>query len=195
MSSVEQKKKRDESPDPHRRSRSRSRSRERNGKSSDDHQKIWKCDKCDESFIWLGDLHQHQSQNVHKGEKVQEKDEKSENVFKFECDICAIKYQHLKTLKRHIQSTHNIDQNMKFFKCTVCEHKSKSQYDLKQHMYIHTDERPYKCLTCDASFTQNSNLKRHIQRKHTVATNTENFDEFKLFIPKPKFKIMYRKLL
>lgn len=36
----------------------------------------------------------------------------------------------------------------------------------KQHILIHTDERPYKCSVCDRGFTQSHSLTFHM-RRHT----------------------------
>lgn len=47
--------------------------------------------------------------------------------------------------------------------CTVC---GKYVSQLPQHMRIHTREKPYSCILCDMSFSQNSTLTKHM-RIHT----------------------------
>jgi hypothetical protein len=47
-----------------------------------------------------------------------------------------------------------------------CDKAFASRKDLKEHMYIHTGERPYACDECDYACTQRNNLKVH-KRTHT----------------------------
>ncbi|XP_069814155.1 ras-responsive element-binding protein 1 isoform X3 [Dendropsophus ebraccatus] len=49
--------------------------------------------------------------------------------------------------------------------CTVCSKRFWSLQDLTRHMRSHTGERPYKCQTCERTFTLKHSLVRH-QRIH-----------------------------
>ena len=50
--------------------------------------------------------------------------------------------------------------------CDVCEKRFTQASNLKRHMRIHTNERPYECDVCEKRFTTSSNLQRHVRSVH-----------------------------
>ena len=50
--------------------------------------------------------------------------------------------------------------------CDVCEYSSRDSSNLKVHMRIHTNEKPYECDVCDEAFRTSSNLIVHVRRCH-----------------------------
>ena len=50
--------------------------------------------------------------------------------------------------------------------CYVCHKEFSRASNLKQHMMIHTREKPHVCSHCGKSFSKKSNLKTHL-RTHT----------------------------
>ena len=50
--------------------------------------------------------------------------------------------------------------------CDVCEKVFRDSYNLKTHMRIHTNEKPYECDVCEKCFRTAGHLKVHM-RSHT----------------------------
>ena len=58
------------------------------------------------------------------------------------------------------------------FSCTFCTKEFKSKRDVKSHMKVHFQDRPYICSStvCEKTFKTSSNLRRH----ERICTNTKN---------------------
>ena len=50
--------------------------------------------------------------------------------------------------------------------CDVCEKCFRTSGHLKNHMRIHTNERPYECDVCEKSYRHLSSLKYHKRTQH-----------------------------
>ncbi|KAJ2082621.1 hypothetical protein H4R24_001451 [Coemansia sp. RSA 988] len=59
------------------------------------------------------------------------------------------------------------------FKCETCEQSFSRNHDLKRHVKIHSGIKPHKCLKCGKSFGRSDALKRHslVKRCRSSATS------------------------
>ncbi|CAG0892394.1 unnamed protein product [Darwinula stevensoni] len=50
--------------------------------------------------------------------------------------------------------------------CSVCPYRTALKGNARIHKRVHTQERPFQCFVCQKSFTQSSNLYRHLKFSH-----------------------------
>ncbi|KAI8121970.1 hypothetical protein FF38_05677 [Lucilia cuprina] len=55
----------------------------------------------------------------------------------------------------------------KTYICDICHKEFRGKSDLTRHKFVHTNEKPFKCQTCNNSYRQEINLKNHIISAHT----------------------------
>lgn len=62
------------------------------------------------------------------------------------------------------------------YPCRLCPKAFGWSTDLKRHILTHTGERPFKCRSCDATFTRNFLLQKHESRVHVEGPNLSTGD-------------------
>jgi hypothetical protein len=94
------------------------------------------------------------------------KSNRNENLF--ECDICGIKTNFLKTLSQHITVVHlkmPVNDSDKF-KCDRCDFKSVWKYVIYQHVqsaHKKVTQQQYQCENCDYATYSEDSLDHHVQ--------------------------------
>ena len=106
-------------------------------------QKPFKCEQCGATFTQNGSLQVHIRR--HRGEKP------------FSCDLCGNSYTRAFSLKVHMK-THTGE---KPHTCEYCSSSFITSSHLNVHRRIHTGERPFSCSECSATFITTSHLNVH----------------------------------
>mmetsp|Transcript_18039 Transcript_18039/g.20482 ORF Transcript_18039/g.20482 Transcript_18039/m.20482 type:complete len:242 (+) Transcript_18039:665-1390(+) len=93
--------------------------------------------------------------------------EDAETPTLFQCPRsgCSKMYSRLYSLRRHLRSSHNL---MKKYSCQQCNKKFALPQYYREHMYIHTGEKPYVCdfPGCGQGFRQAGKRALHKRRDH-----------------------------
>lgn len=70
--------------------------------------------------------------------------------------------------------------------CAVCGYKTKWFSEMKRHMRVHTDEKPFECPFCDYKCRWKGDLTRHVQKRHDEITTQNSELHSKSFIKPPE---------
>lgn len=85
----------------------------------------------------------------------------------WKCSICDTLCKRRKQCYEHIQKEHG-----EVFKhyCRFCNRGFNIKAMLQVHERSHTGEKPFPCPFCDMRFSDKSNRRRHIRRRHSDST-------------------------
>lgn len=121
------------------------------------------CDVCGKSFKVRNQLRHHRKDH--------------EVEFRWPCQYCEEKFKSCDTYKNHIAKTHpdkvkdvENGSNMKFYPCTHCTRILINIEDLREHMNVHTGNKPHKCRFCGKGFSSRKNMRQH-EKSHTGEQN------------------------
>ncbi|XP_018417631.1 PREDICTED: zinc finger protein 408 [Nanorana parkeri] len=114
----------------------------------------FKCSLCDKAYGTQRDLKEHAV--LHTGQRP------------YRCEDCGKSFARRPTLRIHRKNycTPRTDETKTPLSCTVCNKQLANSCSLRNHMLVHTGEKPYTCPDCGSSFRHKGNLRIH-QRLHT----------------------------
>uniref|UniRef100_UPI0037E7EF7E zinc finger E-box-binding homeobox 2a isoform X2 n=1 Tax=Semicossyphus pulcher TaxID=241346 RepID=UPI0037E7EF7E len=131
----------------------------------DDFAQLLTCPYCDRGYKRLTSLKEH----------IKYRHEKNEESFS--CPLCADTFSHRTQLERHM-TTHkpapdqplllNDAAGNRKFKCSECGKAFKYKHHLKEHLRIHSGEKPYECSNCKKRFSHSGSYSSHISSKKCI---------------------------
>ena len=116
------------------------------------------CETCGKSFANKSCLKTHQ---LHVHQKYSEE---------LPCDVCGKFFRTRELLKQHQEREHS---ECPRFACNTCGQRFGSNYHLKRHEIIHTDEE-FPCELCSRRFKRKDGLETHMSTIHAPRNNESN---------------------
>ncbi|CAL4077295.1 unnamed protein product, partial [Meganyctiphanes norvegica] len=110
--------------------------------------KPYKCNECDYACAIKSNLTVHIRLNHFQGAK-------------FSCSRCDFVANNRKQLKDHEKS-----HSETLLHCEICQHITTSTTSLRQHMLLHSQEKPFQCRYCSFTCKTTGNLRYHVRNKH-----------------------------
>ncbi|KAF7286259.1 hypothetical protein GWI33_006553 [Rhynchophorus ferrugineus] len=86
------------------------------------------------------------------------------------CKTCNKTFANVYRLQRHMIS-HDESAVLRKFKCTECDKAFKFKHHLKEHIRIHSGEKPFECVNCGKRFSHSGSYSSHMTSKKCLVMN------------------------
>ncbi|XP_076309957.1 uncharacterized protein LOC143225089 isoform X5 [Tachypleus tridentatus] len=86
------------------------------------------------------------------------------------CKICNKSFANVYRLQRHMIS-HDESAVLRKFKCPECGKAFKFKHHLKEHIRIHSGEKPFACPNCGKRFSHSGSYSSHMTSKKCLVMN------------------------
>ncbi|XP_026466049.1 zinc finger protein 1-like, partial [Ctenocephalides felis] len=84
------------------------------------------------------------------------------------CKTCNKTFANVYRLQRHMIS-HEESASLRKFKCTECDKAFKFKHHLKEHVRIHSGEKPFGCPSCGKRFSHSGSYSSHMTSKKCLS--------------------------
>ncbi|XP_061182770.1 zinc finger protein 1-like isoform X3 [Saccostrea echinata] len=109
----------------------------------------FQCPKCEESFNQKSHLDKHLALHSPTSQS---------------CKVCNKTFANVYRLQRHMIS-HDESTDLRKFKCPECGKAFKFKHHLKEHIRIHSGEKPFECPNCHKRFSHSGSYSSHMTSK------------------------------